>query len=230
MAAEFYNLTSQESNDSATAVDAIVSQAIDSSILEQIAAINSPHLSCSSSLPTNLEARFQKLKSFPISNRPLPSIIKGDGSKKASPATAELSSEAEIISTIKPEGTKDSNQKLRYSFSSSSMSSERLSRESPSPPRRGCWFGCSTKKKKSLKEKPKEKTLRNWGKNDEILTDLTTFSFKEQQRELKKALKEEERVSLEAAKVVEWVKHASARMDEAAIDELMSEEDEKYNK
>ncbi|XP_042445306.1 uncharacterized protein LOC122030197 [Zingiber officinale] len=49
--------------------------------------------------------------------------------------------------------------------------------------------------------------------NDEILTDASTFSVKEQQRNLEKALEEEKKASREAKKVVEWVKQQSARME-----------------
>ncbi|XP_074583711.1 uncharacterized protein LOC141839780 [Curcuma longa] len=52
-----------------------------------------------------------------------------------------------------------------------------------------------------------------WKSNDEILTDFSTFSVQEQQRNLEKALEEEKKASREAKKVVEWVKQQSARME-----------------
>ena len=42
---------------------------------------------------------------------------------------------------------------------------------------------------------------------------------------MKKALKEEEKASREAEKVVEWVKQASARIDVSTIDQLLSGEE-----
>lgn len=61
-----------------------------------------------------------------------------------------------------------------------------------------------------------------WEKKDEILSDMSTFSVREQERRLKKALKEEERVSREAEKVVQWVKQESARMDDSVIKSVLN--------
>ncbi|GMY33643.1 hypothetical protein FCV25MIE_35032 [Fagus crenata] len=66
---------------------------------------------------------------------------------------------------------------------------------------------------------------KQWGKNDEILSDLSTFSVKEQERKLKKALKEEERVNKEAERVVQWVKQESARMDASVIKTVLDNDD-----
>ncbi|XP_057448793.1 uncharacterized protein LOC130740271 [Lotus japonicus] len=55
-----------------------------------------------------------------------------------------------------------------------------------------------------------------WGKNDEMLSDMSTFSVKEQERRLKKALEQEARVSMEAERVVQRVKQESARIDHAS--------------
>ncbi|KAG4403600.1 hypothetical protein AAZX31_01G138200 [Glycine max] len=65
-----------------------------------------------------------------------------------------------------------------------------------------------------------------WGKNDEILSDTSTFSVKEQERRLKKALEEEERASKEAERIVKWVKQESARIDVSAIKSILSDEKE----
>lgn len=54
-------------SDEDKAVEAILSQAQDQIVLEQVAAINCSGFT-DSSLPTHLETRFQKLKSFPVSN------------------------------------------------------------------------------------------------------------------------------------------------------------------
>ncbi|XP_042503291.1 uncharacterized protein LOC122080397 [Macadamia integrifolia] len=100
---------------------------------------------------------------------------------------------------------------------------------SVSPPRQGCCF-CYSSSKKLATKKAKNSGVaeldidgRDWGKNDEILSDMSTFSLKEQQKKLKKALKEEEKVTREAEKVVDWVKQASARIDISAIEEILSE-------
>ncbi|KAK7309473.1 hypothetical protein RJT34_06228 [Clitoria ternatea] len=61
-----------------------------------------------------------------------------------------------------------------------------------------------------------------WGKNDEMLSDMSTFSVKEQERRLKKALQEEKRVSKEAERVVQWVKQESARIDDSVIKSVLS--------
>ncbi|OIW10736.1 hypothetical protein TanjilG_27682 [Lupinus angustifolius] len=60
-----------------------------------------------------------------------------------------------------------------------------------------------------------------WGKNDEILSDMSTFSAKEQEKRLKKALEEEKRASIEAERVVQWVKQESARIDTSTIDKII---------
>lgn len=71
---------------------------------------------------------------------------------------------------------------------------------------------------------------KRWEKNDEILSDLSTFSVKEQERKLKKALEEEEKISREAEKVVKWVKQESARMDSSVIKTVLSNHDEETTK
>jgi hypothetical protein len=48
-----------------SAVDAIIAEAMDACALDQIAKLNTAHLSSDSSLPSDLESRFRKLKSFP---------------------------------------------------------------------------------------------------------------------------------------------------------------------
>lgn len=64
--ADLWSLPSSPSPDSddSAAVEDIISQAVDLSALEQIAALNSSLVS-DSVLPTDIEARFRKLKSFP---------------------------------------------------------------------------------------------------------------------------------------------------------------------
>ncbi|KAK6947280.1 hypothetical protein RJ641_000753 [Dillenia turbinata] len=71
--------------------------------------------------------------------------------------------------------------------------------ESESPPRQMCCFCYSTPKKDRGKQRS---AGENWDKRDEMLSDISTFSEKEQKRRLKAALKEEERINREAEKVV----------------------------
>ncbi|KAL6001811.1 hypothetical protein ACLOJK_041789 [Asimina triloba] len=98
-----------------------------------------------------------------------------------------------------------------------------------SPPRQTCCFGCSVKSTPGKKKSKKEEILglgpgdEDWGKNEELLSDFSTFSLKEQDRRLKKALKEEEKVAQEAEKVVTWVKQASARMDYSPVQESIKD-------
>ena len=95
-----------------------------------------------------------------------------------------------------------------------------------------CCFCFSTKKSSYAK---KSKSINGvlgsdhteWPKNDEILSDLSTFSVKEQERRLKKALEEEEKVSKEAEKMVKWVKQESARIDDSAIEAILSDDEDK---
>ncbi|TKY70162.1 hypothetical protein E2542_SST06449 [Spatholobus suberectus] len=68
-----------------------------------------------------------------------------------------------------------------------------------------------------------------WGKNDEILSDVSTFSVKEQDKRLKKALEEEERVSKEAERVVQWVKQESARIDVSTIKSILRDDEKEAN-
>ncbi|KFK44414.1 hypothetical protein AALP_AA1G253900 [Arabis alpina] len=53
--------------DNSAAVEDLLSQAKDLYVLEQVAAINCSAFTDSSSLPTNLETRFRRLKSLPVS-------------------------------------------------------------------------------------------------------------------------------------------------------------------
>lgn len=62
--------------------------------------------------------------------------------------------------------------------------------------------------------------------DDEFLTDLSTFSLKGQRKQLKKVLKEEQKVNRDAEDLVKWVKQASARIDDRVLDDLLSDEEE----
>ncbi|KAG6577118.1 hypothetical protein SDJN03_24692, partial [Cucurbita argyrosperma subsp. sororia] len=109
----------------------------------------------------------------------------------------------------------------------SKTSSESGSFASPpqSPPRRAGCFWCSPKKA-SEKKNSSNRTLDNglgWGKNNDFLSDLNIFSAKEQQKILKKAMKEEEKINREAEKIVKWAKQASARMNVSDIEDELSD-------
>ncbi|KAL3498123.1 hypothetical protein ACH5RR_040855 [Cinchona calisaya] len=286
-------------SDNEKTVDELLSQVMDQSILEQVAAIN-----CSGftdlSLPTHLETRFQKLKSFPSANsKPKKSsthchsaatVSKNDDWKKGFdldleknsvekgglkensnsgfcsipskslsfsskdeifshskknldwkmglkaksetqfPSSAsnsfDFSVENEIFSCSKkiPDGKKRGELK---SPSGSSLFPSDSSTRSLSPPQKSGCLWCSPKK--GVRKKNNENRVLNinldWGKNDEFLSDLNTFSGKTQQKLLKKAMKEEEKMSREAEKIVEWAKETSARMEVSNIEDELSDND-----
>ncbi|KAI9083001.1 hypothetical protein K1719_035016 [Acacia pycnantha] len=89
----------------------------------------------------------------------------------------------------------------------------------------GC-FWCSPKKdsKKKSKENWDPASILVWDKNDEFLSDISSFSSKHQQKMLKKAIKEEQKINREAEKIVQWAKQASARMSAPAIDDDLSDD------
>lgn len=98
-----------------------------------------------------------------------------------------------------------------------SNSSKGMESDDDSPPRSiGC-FWCSPKNSSSRKLQRGENRF-DWGKDADLLSDLGSFSIKEQERILKKAIKEEEKLNREAAKIVKWAKQASARMDVVGLD------------
>ncbi|KAJ0054557.1 hypothetical protein Pint_02305 [Pistacia integerrima] len=61
-------------------------------------------------------------------------------------------------------------------------------------------------------------------KNDEFLSDLGIFLVKEQQKMPKKAMKEEEKVSREAGKIVKWEKQVSMRMSAHDIEDELNDD------
>ncbi|KAJ0967971.1 hypothetical protein J5N97_024888 [Dioscorea zingiberensis] len=243
MAPNFSNHSSPESN--RPQVEAIISQATDLCVLEHIAALNTAHISDDASLPTHLENRFRKLKSFPEANpqrrttTTTPNFTSPSQEEEIIPKSLKVSQSLPIPSSLgdpKPEHVAadedqitsakqetaavpvpDSKLKKKSENGSSPTRSIDSSRRSPSPPRQTCCFWCYSKKDM----KKKTKGIEGWWENDEILSSL-----KEQQRKLKKALKEQEKVNQEADKMVKWIKQASARMNSAAIDELLSDDEE----
>jgi hypothetical protein len=94
--------------------------------------------------------------------------------------------------------------------------------ESPQRPKTCCFWFSTKKKKDEVSGGSNMEEKEYWEKKDEILSDMSTFSVPEQERRLKKALKEEERVSREAERVVQWVKQESARMDDSVIKSVLN--------
>ncbi|CAI9771653.1 unnamed protein product [Fraxinus pennsylvanica] len=253
-------------------VEELLSQALDLTVLEQVAAINCSGFN-DSDLPSHLAARFQNLKSLPVqkskskflqsfnsSNTPefknrdfinepnkvdLSEETKGCfsqknlaekmGSKssenglKKNPdskncSSPTKSSENESFSTFKktPRGRKMAK---KESNSPSSASWDDFSSDSLSPPAKTGCFWCSPKKglRKNSKENRGLDIDLEWGKNDEFLSDLSSFSSKRQKKTIMKALKEEEKICREAEKIVKWAKQASAGMDVSRIEDELSD-------
>lgn len=93
-----------------------------------------------------------------------------------------------------------------------------------------CCFCFSTKKDDAKINKTRGVSSlgqAEWKKNDEILSDMSTFSVKEQERRLKKALEEEKKVKFEAERVVQWVKQESSRIDVSMVDSILSDNKKK---
>nr|AFK38024.1 unknown [Lotus japonicus] len=131
------------------------------------------------------------------------------GSVSASPpsGSSHTSEESSISSLFRSEG-KGSKQRTLFS---------------PSPPRMAGCFGCSPKKKK--KKKSKENVVGGWDQSDELFSDLGGLSLSKQRKKmLKMAMKEEEKVSREAEKIVEWAKSVSARMNISDIEDELSDD------
>ncbi|CAL0314222.1 unnamed protein product [Lupinus luteus] len=227
-------------------IDQIISEAKDASLLEQISAINSSSFT-DSVLPTHLESRFHKLKSFPLTKPHTfstthftkstdfsPSIEDPDqNTQKGLEAKAKSehgSDESSNFSMFKsnPDEEKCKKQKPKSGSLSSPLSISNSFMSSPSPPRKFGCFWCSPKKdspSSKKKKKKKKKSKENWWdkSDDEFLSDLGSFSSKKQEKILKMAMKEEQKVSLEAEKIVQWAKHASARMNVLDIDDELSD-------
>lgn len=121
----------------------------------------------------------------------------------------------------------DSDRKSKTGSFSSPLGSSNSLMDSPSPPKKAGCFWCSPKKnsfKKSKENHASGALDLDWSKNDELLSDLGTFSTKEQQRILKKAMKEEKKISREAEKIVKWAKQASGRMVVSDIEDELSDD------
>ncbi|XP_054809803.1 uncharacterized protein LOC129311498 [Prosopis cineraria] len=149
----------------------------------------------------------------------------------SSPSDSSNSSEESSISSLfqqKLYGKKCSKQKSKGEFQSSPRSSTNsLMDRSPSPPRKAGCFWCYPKKDSRKKSKENWDSVANilgWDKNDEFLSDIGSLSSKHQQKMLKKAIKEEQKINREAEKIVQWAKQASARMSASAIEDDLSDD------
>ncbi|TMW93539.1 hypothetical protein EJD97_011526 [Solanum chilense] len=238
-------------SDDEKAVEELLSQAMDQSVLEQVAAINCSGFT-DSVLPTQLETRFRKLKSLPAAPATSkPSAVARNSRSFGSsefPKTKKIDDENEKIEGS-PVEEKGSKVKLEDEFvekqrKSTSIENDVFSKitngkrsspgpisDSPSdcsspPAKTGC-FWCSPKKgfsKKGKENKGASMELK-WGKDDELLSDLSIFSSKNQEKLMKKAMVEQEKINREAEKIVKWAKQASARMDVSSIEDELSDED-----
>ncbi|XVF13800.1 hypothetical protein REPUB_Repub08aG0239000 [Reevesia pubescens] len=223
--------------DDESAVEAVISQAQDLCVLEQLSAINCSSFT-KSALPSDLDSRFRRLKSLPL---PLTHTIPqnpdqhrmSDSNPTHSPnrnhpfVPEHPPSSPNAVSDSFPQNSffSPSVQKSRFTSNSRSFASP-LPLDSSPPQKAGC-FWCSPKKL-SKKHNKENRVLDTALGSDEYLSDLATFSFKEQQKMLNKAIKEQDKISREAEKTVNWAKQASARMTFHGMedDELSHSDDE----
>ncbi|KAF5725785.1 hypothetical protein HS088_TW23G00514 [Tripterygium wilfordii] len=185
------------------------------------------------SSPSNSEIGDEKLSG----EKKNPNGKKGLQKKLSKPRSISSSSDSSsndltenaIFSPSKqtPHEKKKTKPKLKSGSLSSPAGSPNSWRDSPSPPRKTGCFWCSPKKvsrQKSRESKALDMDL-DWGKNDDLLSDLTTFSVKEQQKILKMAMKEQQKISRESEKIVKWAKQASARMSFHDIEDELSDDE-----
>ncbi|KAM7265898.1 hypothetical protein ACFE04_003581 [Oxalis oulophora] len=123
--------------------------------------------------------------------------------------------------------------KSKSGFVTSPLESSNSWMDSPSSPRKSSCFPCSPIRFSKKKSKDDHMALGaefDWDNTDEFLSDLNTFSIKKQQKKLKMAMKEQEKVSKEAEKIVKWAKQASARMSVHGIEDELSLSDNESTK
>ncbi|KAK4338128.1 hypothetical protein RND71_042615 [Anisodus tanguticus] len=247
-----------DDSDNEKAVEELLSQAMDQSVLEQVAAINCSGFT-DSVLPTQLETRFRKLKS--LSTRPTtlkPSNVTRNSSSFCfsefpnTPKTKKIGNPDEendledgfvqentksiendvFLKTLKTKkiGNPVEEKGLEDGFvqeQKKSMEND-VFLKTPDGKRgktkTGC-FWCSLKK--GSNKKGKENRGVKWGKDDDddVLSDLSIFSSKNQEKLMKKAMEEQEKINREAEKIVKWAKQASARMDVSSIEDELSDDD-----
>lgn len=170
---------------------------------------------------------FSPLKENPDGKSGLEAKLKhGSVSSPSNSSNSSLENAAFSASKRNPDEKKRAKLKSKSRSFSSPMGSSNSFMDSPSPPKKAGCFWCSPKKTSQKKSKENEAIDigLDWGNNDEFLSDLATFSTKAQQKRLKKAMKEEEKISREAEKIVKWAKHASARMSVSGIEDELSDD------
>ncbi|XP_051119413.1 uncharacterized protein LOC127243441 [Andrographis paniculata] len=244
-------------SDEDKAVDELLSQAMDSTVLDQVAAINCAGFD-SGGLPSHLEARFARLKSFPSAAAKTKPSTKsfhvsdpGDVKKIDSPISSRNSdSVPENSPTSKPKCADSKNNSPpcdsagvnrnprieiggngRKSNSPDFWADFSTRSRSVSPPVKSGCFLCSPKKSSRKLGKKENRGLDlglNWGKHDDdLLTDLSNFSVHSKKMS-RRAMEEEEKICREAEKIVKWAKQASARMEVSGIEDILSDDDENH--
>ncbi|XP_022772182.1 uncharacterized protein LOC111314833 [Durio zibethinus] len=209
-----------------SAVEEVISQAQDLCVLEQLSAINCSAVT-HSVLPSDLDCRFRRLKSLPVpvSYTTHQNSDKGylsDANARHSPNRNDHFMPKHLPSL--PASVSDSFTQNAFTSNSPSFASP-LPQDSSPPQKAGC-FGCSPKRL----FKKQDKAYRVPGTaldSDEFLSDLATFSVKQGQKMLRKALKEQDKISREAEKIVSWSKQASARMNFHGMEDDLSDSDDK---
>ncbi|KAI9083951.1 hypothetical protein K1719_034209 [Acacia pycnantha] len=94
----------------------------------------------------------------------------------------------------------------------------------------GCCFCFSMKRSSEGRSKSINGIQRDWGKKEEMLSDLSTFSIKEQEKRLKKAKEDEDRASKEAERIISWVRQESARIDDSLVRTVLADGDHHHEK
>ncbi|XP_055820821.1 uncharacterized protein LOC129889524 [Solanum dulcamara] len=255
-------------SDNEKAVEELLSQAMDQSVLEQVAAINCSGFT-DSILPTQLETRFRKLKSLPaapitrkpstltrnsrsfgsseFTNTPKTKKIDGENEKIEGSPVVEKGSKVNLEDGFVEKQTKLNVNSVENDVSSKTPNGKRgktssfgpisspsdswnSSKDCLSPPAKTGCFWCSPKKgfNKKGKENRGVSMGLKWGKDDDLLSDLSTFSSKNQEKLMKKAMEEQEKINREAEKIVKWAKQASARMDVSSIADELSDDDDTF--
>ncbi|XWS62306.1 hypothetical protein CRYUN_Cryun07bG0199100 [Craigia yunnanensis] len=222
-----------------SAVEEVISQAQDLCVLEQLSAINCSSFT-NSVLPFDLDSRFRRLKSLPVpvthtthqipykdymsdskpNHRPHrndPFIPKHPPSSRVS--VTDSFPQSSLFSPSVPKSCSTSNYR---SFASP------LPLDS-SPPQKPECFWCYPKRL-SKKRNKGNRVVDTALDSDEFLSDLATFSVKEQQKMINKAIKEQDKVSREAEKIVNWAKQASARMIFNGMEDELSYSDDEPTK
>ncbi|KAK9144117.1 hypothetical protein Sjap_004020 [Stephania japonica] len=210
--------SSSNSDKEDSEVDAIIAQAKDLIVLEQVSSLNLSGFSDDSVLPTDLETRFRKLKSFPQTKPRNQTLIPNQNPQippKSPPENPQF-----------PDPDFDPEPPISKSISSpSSSSGSSTSSRSRSPNRDvACCFWLSPKtakrvssSKKKRKENDRVSKKLDLGKFESgdlgVLSELSVFTEKERKRSMRKLVKEEEKINREAEKIVRWAKKESARMN-----------------